>query len=812
MKVRDRFLNILLFLPRHKFLVLVIAVAAVLFLPQMWDWCCEHFSRFQTWGKSVLAFLATVSYSSLAVKLVNWLSMPFALWELWRALFDQGEHPLVARPDFQLPEDRPWRKGDVDELGRRPYLRSLMMLIRHAPQNEGAQYVGVYGGWGDGKTSLRNQLQSVFEEECPDREVPIFIDVNVWRSVDSDDVAYEFFKCLADGVRERGLHRVRSGFISIADRLRVRVLSRYLGSDSMLLAVGRFLLDIHGNMFTIREKMRVALRACGRRLVVVIDDLDRMPPDDVCRIVRLIKSHGDLPNVTYLILADDKYLAAAIGTKMPEMPGRTPQEVGQEYLEKIVTIDCPLPSITDIAVLKQYLIKRLDKVHGRYCITGSKVLQDRLECVFPYFDDLRSIKRLLIAYEKELAFQQSKSRDGLPLSIDPSDLLALTAVRIKRPDVYRWLPGLYEILLAGAKTRTFFEKTGRQSELEALLQIDEAEGSDLVAAFLKTRLGVSMSCSGMEKGEEWGLDGAKSAKSYRQYRISSAYCFKNYFMSTEPATMVPRSLWEALMKPVTQGDLPSDDVIAGLVSRPACVLTLPYMLNDFPDSEDEKVNVAFVALLAALMNRPLPPTVQIPNLVRTRQSVCLRLANCLSSYCMKVYMNADAIVAMKVFLGGVTKTGGLSAMARMYCESPIWMSQAGKKQVADLLRQSFEAPNSAFTLQGMPDSNHVLTAWGEMIRRGHAQDVRCREALLPTLSEPALAVLPLEVFSKIKLMPEGEELPSLDFGLMDKTFSKSELCLLAETLNKCGHIGPDSLDFILRSDFLTAMRQKKHWH
>lgn len=49
---------------------------------------------------------------------------------------------------------------------------------------------------------------------------------------------------------------------------------------------------------------RKALAEQPRRFPVVIDDIDRLSPDEALLIFRLVKSAGRLPNVMYLLVYD----------------------------------------------------------------------------------------------------------------------------------------------------------------------------------------------------------------------------------------------------------------------------------------------------------------------------------------------------------------------------------------------------------------------------------------------------------------------------------------------------------------------------
>jgi predicted KAP-like P-loop ATPase len=88
----------------------------------------------------------------------------------------------------------------------------------------------------------------------------------------------------------------------------------------------------------LREKLRTSLRKLSnQRILVIIDDLDRLTASEAVEMVSLVKSLGDLPNVIYLLSFDQGNLVKLLseGTKLN----------GSDYLEKIVQYPVHLPPV-----------------------------------------------------------------------------------------------------------------------------------------------------------------------------------------------------------------------------------------------------------------------------------------------------------------------------------------------------------------------------------------------------------------------------------------------------------------------------------
>ena len=105
----------------------------------------------------------------------------------------------------------------------------------------------------------------------------------------------------------------------------------------------------------LQHELATALAKQSNRFVVVIDDIDRLSPDEALAVFRLVKSVGRLPNIIY-VLAFDRVLAERIVAE------RFPSE-GPHYLEKIVQASFELPEPLE-SDLHQLLLGNIYEIAG----------------------------------------------------------------------------------------------------------------------------------------------------------------------------------------------------------------------------------------------------------------------------------------------------------------------------------------------------------------------------------------------------------------------------------------------------------------
>lgn len=83
-----------------------------------------------------------------------------------------------------------------------------------------------------------------------------------------------------------------------------------------------------------------------RRVVVLVDDLDRCLPDTVVETLETIRLFLAVPKMAFVIAADEERVAEAIRQRYPGGAGDDPEEPAKLYLHKIVQTTIPLPSLS----------------------------------------------------------------------------------------------------------------------------------------------------------------------------------------------------------------------------------------------------------------------------------------------------------------------------------------------------------------------------------------------------------------------------------------------------------------------------------
>ena len=362
---------------------------------------------------------------------VVFASKRFARW--WKSVGMDKETPNDASEPTRLVADSPIRNGKDDLLSRGAYVQMLASLVMSRPSEDGARFIGVYAPWGEGKTSVRHLLEEHVKAEFGEKRA-VFVDFAPWEYSENFDIATAFFEKLAHSVSGVCNPGMGSLFTQVARMMALRRVNQSVGAvqevvDFVRRLWFRFVMPEHA----LRRALYDLLRSSYKRIIVVVDDLERLPKDEVCRVVRFLKAHGDIPCLTYIVLADEDYLAMSVSGMIGGSDGVSPEQ-GRAYLEKIVPIRCPLPDINGNALLAEFK-RGVDGLLQAYCLPLAVPIE-KWELVLPYLQNVRRMKILLNAYSVQLAIFKKKLVGRQFLNVHLGDLLMLTVMKVFEPEFY----------------------------------------------------------------------------------------------------------------------------------------------------------------------------------------------------------------------------------------------------------------------------------------------------------------------------------------------------------------------------------------
>lgn len=334
----------------------------------------------------------------------------------------------VEKVDLQLLSDDSIRGAAQDLLGRKSFGERIVSVLDVVKSQSPSSVLGLIGPWGSGKTSVLNLVVSE-RKARGGWEVVVF---NPWELSDIDSLLRSFFLAIIAALPEDALGKEWRGKIA-------RYAHAVSPFGSVLnvpgIDVGKALEVLSGTLAqdqsiaAKRREVEEALEKFARPILIVLDDVDRLMPDELLLVFKLVRLVGRLPGVYYLIAFDEETMLDVVSKSVVVGESR---ERALAYLEKIVQIRLDLPplhasdavALVDSAlrlVLESNQLTVEDDELSRFTLAYNKCLGRRL-------DSPRSIKRYFGQIEAYLPLVLGE--------VNVIDFMILTFFRTFYPRLY----------------------------------------------------------------------------------------------------------------------------------------------------------------------------------------------------------------------------------------------------------------------------------------------------------------------------------------------------------------------------------------
>lgn len=476
----------------------------------------------------------------------------------------------------QFRDDRPLLRVEDDKLGFAQVAERLARVIVNQYAGNGL-VVGIEGKWGSGKSTLINLTKDALQRQGD--ESPEVIVFSPWLVGDRGALLANLFDELTTAAIRIEPNEAVIDKKEIEISLLQRFQRRLIGSEHWRLKQKELLKKSIGGKLrafgtiaghvgklgvmagepnaalvgtTIKHSSNIAstylkggsvsarksalvdaLKFLSRRIVVFVDDLDRLEPREAIEMLRLIRAVADFPNIIYVLSYDRDIVAQTLSKSLQINDGG-------EFLEKIVQVSfrVPRPETYDLRRWFNAEINSLFPERDEDDGPNRSLAKARLEQVIDYWgaiylktprDVMRALNGLLL--------------HGVPISdhIYLPDMVWLQLVRVCNPTLYEWTEEYLTELAAVANGRAITDATKKDMAHE-LKQLMAGVGGDEGLAIIS--LGLVL--PGVDAGSWFGRDadqrqvfnnvGVHSLNEFKaDKRLGSPEHYRFYFAFSEPA-------------------------------------------------------------------------------------------------------------------------------------------------------------------------------------------------------------------------------------------------------------------------------------
>lgn len=408
--------------------------------------------------------------------MLGWLSK----WKAWRTQRAVGSNKRAAEegrkshgahseaegaespPIDQFLDDRPITARSSDRFNRAPFAFRLArtLAVRADPSSI---VVGLYGPWGDGKTSVLEMMSEALQEYPR----VILVRFNPWHFQSQDALLRGFFATLAEAMdkslpnrREKAgdLLKRYGGLLSLASVTVGGIVQLSPGEAAR--NFGESLSTV--SLDDLRTRIDRILEESERRVVVLVDDIDRLDREETHAIFKLVKLSASFRHTSYVLAFDDEVVAAALG----ERYGEGGIKGGRAFLEKIVQVPLNLPP-ADINSLRMIALEGVQKAVDQ---TGVVLSQTQVDAFLRHFDDVISPA---LATPRKAKLLSNALLFALPIlkgEVNTVDLMLIEGIRVIYPGLYNAIRSNRTLFLKGERDDGRDDRQRREVDITDLLE------------------------------------------------------------------------------------------------------------------------------------------------------------------------------------------------------------------------------------------------------------------------------------------------------------------------------------------------------
>lgn len=375
--------------------------------------------------------------------------------------------------------DNPINSTEDDSFGRVNFASNVIKIINSFNLDENF-VIGLYAKWGMGKTSTVNLIQA----ELDDSKDMEGIYVNAWTlGGNAEKVFWDILDQISlritgtsaqsrinkigkemDKIASAGLPFDMSAELDVIGEGRAET-SVSLGKIANGVGyVGRLMASSDG-IGRAKDKVEKAIQERGQKVVVFIDDIDRLGKGQIADIFRLINNIANYKGITFVLPFDKEYVSAALEDQLPE------NQRGDDYLEKIVQIPLHLPAIPRYT-LDDVFTKKLEHILKTNKITIDSQEMDRFRSLYftdklnSYISSPRAINKMVNVLHSVLPIDYGEA--------NTVDFIAIEIIRVFDEEFYQAIYNNKDLLLKregyGVNSNSDDEKTKRRLKITEIFE------------------------------------------------------------------------------------------------------------------------------------------------------------------------------------------------------------------------------------------------------------------------------------------------------------------------------------------------------
>ena len=249
--------------------------------------------------------------------------------------------------------DKPVNSVQNDLFSVETYIDGLCQFIKNC---DTPMTISIQGDWGSGKTSMMNMICEKMEADiCP-------VWFNTWQFSQfsfGDSLVFSMMTVLLNGLgcEKESINKVLGGVLRFTKNVTVGTIDHFVGgfvADKVNdILTPEATVDYANEVIQLKERFQAAVNKKinvdkKSRVVVFVDDLDRLQPAKAIELLEVLKLFLDCENCVFVLAVDYEVVTMGIKQKFGEDVSK---EKGRSFFDKIIQLPFKMP-------VAQYDIKK----------------------------------------------------------------------------------------------------------------------------------------------------------------------------------------------------------------------------------------------------------------------------------------------------------------------------------------------------------------------------------------------------------------------------------------------------------------------
>lgn len=438
---------------------------------------------------------------------------------------------MLNQINFMSLPDYPIKTKDKDRLNRASMAKHVARLVNDFDSKD-SFVVGIEGEWGSGKSSFIN---FIIEDIDPEKAEVIFF--NPWNFSSQDQLIEDFFDSLLFSV---GKIDPQTGLKDKLKKYKRKLKSVDFNPSAYGISIFSAKIDLT-SLNSLREDLEKDLGKINKKIIVVIDDIDRLDTEETLAIFKLVKVTANFPNCIFFLAYDRR--------RVIERIDEVTNNSGDDYLKKIIQNTFRLPSINR-KQLSQMVFNHINTVLAdlfgdiKFSDDDTKRWNSISYTGFTdLFQNIRDLKRYVSSLKLNLSIIGKHE-------VNIVDFVTIEAIRVFAPDFYDEIPKNKWLFTGNSYGLSYYSHNTNQDKRPAIYKeitdrtLAKNPQKEKVISIIKELFPKIDFSGNYGSGWEEQWTGDK--------RVCSDSKFETYFQLSVPSDEISEEEFEGMMENVTK--------------------------------------------------------------------------------------------------------------------------------------------------------------------------------------------------------------------------------------------------------------------